>query len=69
MTTITKAFIYNYIKQNPGCRRRDMPGWRRNLPLILAALEDLEADGVLEERLFSDPANMEYYYQYYIKEA
>lgn len=69
MTTITKAFVFNYIKQYPGCRRRDMPGWRAQLPLYVSIIDDLVDEGKVEERLFSDPAQMEQYYQYYAKES
>lgn len=69
MPTVTKAFVFTYIKQHPGCRRRDMPGWRMQLPLIVSIIDDLVSEGKVEERLFSDPAQMEQYYQYYAKES
>ncbi len=69
MYTITKAFVFNYIKKHPGCRRRDMPEWRSQLRSYAFFIDELVSEGKVEERLFSDPAQMEQYYQYYAKES
>ena len=65
MTTKEKI-IYDYIKEHPGCRHREIPG----IPLVerVVILDDLVNKGLIRRQLFSDPANMEYYDKWYVVE-
>lgn len=66
-----KERVYNYIKENPGVRKRDIASelhiWvcDKNLSNMLY---ELLLEGRVFRRLHRDPANMEFYDKWYIVE-
>ena len=66
-----KEAIYNYIKANPGCRQREIASelhiWLCSSE-FLDALADMRDENLIRCEVYSDPAQMEYYYKWYIVE-
>ena len=64
--TAKEKLIYNYIKEHPGCRHREI----REIPLVerIVLLDDLTNKGLIRKQLFSDFANREYYDKWYVVE-
>jgi len=66
-----KEKIYNYIKENPGCRQREIASalhiWLCSKE-FLNALRDLEFSDRIYNVSYQDPANMEFYLKWYIVE-
>ena len=66
-----KEKIYNYIKENPGCRQREIASelhvWLCSNE-FLDALRSLEFDNRIYNVSYRDPANMEFYLKWYIVE-
>ena len=66
-----KEKIYNYIKENPGCRKREIASalhiWLCSKD-FMKALTDLSLEGRTYSVYYKDPANMEYYNKWYIVE-
>ena len=61
----TKEYILNTIRENAGCRRRDLDGWGSNRVMFMCIIDELKDEGKIREEIYSDPAQMEYYYKYY----
>lgn len=65
-----KEKILAYVNEHQGVRKRDIAGelgvWVCN-PAFMHAISELVDDGELYVTLFSDPAIMECYYEYYTK--
>ena len=67
-----KEQIFEIIKAHPGVRLREIAGyihiWHLN-KYFLKAMRELEmVDGKIYNVSFQDPANMEFYNKWYIKE-
>ena len=64
--TAKEKLIYDYIKEHPGCRHREICG----IPLVerIVLLDDLTNKGLIRKQLFSDFANREYYDKWYVVE-
>lgn len=66
-----KEAIYNYIKENPGCRQREIASelhvWLCSKE-FLDALRFLEFDNRIYNVSYQDRANMEFYLKWYIVE-
>ena len=66
-----KEAIYNYIKENPGVRKRDIASelhiWVCDKDLS-NMLYELLREGRVFRRLHRDPANMDFYDKWYIVE-
>ena len=64
-----KEKIYNYIKANPGCRQREIASalhiWLCSKE-FLNALHELQDEKKIGCSVFQDPAQMEYYYRWYL---
>ena len=66
---ITKEAVLRHIELNPGCRRRDLPGWGADRLKGMDILHQLEAEGKIYSVDYRDPAQMEYCYKYYAVEG
>ena len=64
-----KEKIYNYIKENPGCRQREIASalhvWLCSKE-FLDALFELQDEKKIGCSVFQDHANMEYYHRWYL---
>jgi len=64
-----KEKIYNYIKENPGCRQCEIASalriWLCSKE-FLNALSELRDEKKIGCSVFQDHANMEYYYKWYL---
>ena len=67
-----KERIMRIIAENPGARKRHIACllgvWQCNRD-FLRTMNDLEKEGLIFSRPFSDPANMEYYDRWYLSLA
>lgn len=65
-----KQKILDYIKANPGCRKREIAHslgvWQCNGE-FLRTVADMENAGIIHSESYSDPAQMEFYLKYFIK--
>ena len=60
-----KTYLLNYIKENPGTRKREIPKWSANRSAMILALDELEKEHKIRSVTYSDPAQMEFYDKYY----
>ena len=64
--------ILEYIRENPSCRQRYIASsigvWQCN-GAFLNTLHSLEKSGLIYRESYSDPANMEYFYKWYLTDA
>lgn len=64
-----KEKILEYIRENPGCRQRYIASaigiWQCDA-VFLECLRDLRAAGLVYRISYSDPANMEFFYKWYL---
>ena len=64
--------ILEYIRENPGCRQRYIASsirvWQCD-NVFLNTLHSLEKSGFIYRKSYSDPANMEYFYKWYLTDA
>ena len=65
ITELQEAFLA-YIKERPGCRRRDLPHWGEDRVLSIDALYLLIESGKVRTVIHKDTANMEFYDKLYI---
>lgn len=68
---IRNDLILDYIHTHPGCRKREIASainmWQCNKS-FLEAMAYLEKSGKIYSVTHNDPANMEFYDKWYIKE-
>ena len=61
--------ILKYIGANPGCRQRYIASsvgvWQCDA-IFMGCLHNLEDLGFIYRESYSDPANMEYFYKWYL---
>ena len=61
--------ILETIGAMPGCRQREIASvigvWQCNA-IFMGCLRNLEELGVIDSESYSDPANMEYVYKWYL---
>ena len=64
--TAKEKIIYDYIKEHPGCRHREI----RGIPLVerVVLLDDLVNKGMIYSKPYSDMSNMEFYDEWYVVE-
>ena len=63
-----KEQILNILREHHGLRKREIAGYLHVHHFkIMALLDEMERDGLIVRMCFTDPANMEFYYEYYAK--
>ena len=63
-----KEQIINILREHPGLRKREIASYLGIHHFkIMALLDEMERDGLLVRMYFTDPANMEFYDEYYIR--
>lgn len=61
-----KEKILNIVKEHPGCRLSTLASLaHESKTSVMKVLYDLEDESKVFRKLHSEPANMEYYYQWY----
>ena len=65
-----KEKLLGIIREKPGLRKRTI-FWLANCPIIegIKALDEMKREGLIRSVYHSDPANMEFYDEWYVKEG
>lgn len=64
--TKQEKIVYDYIKNNPGCRHREIS--KISLIERLVILDVLVNKGMIRSEPYADRANMEFYDKWYVVE-
>ena len=63
-----KEQILNILREHPGLRKREIAGYLHVHHFkIMALLDEMERDGLIVRMYSTDPANMEFYDEYYAR--
>ena len=62
-----KEQIINILREHPGLRKREIAGylWIQHFKII-SLLDEMEQEGLVVKKYHHDPANMEFYDEYYL---
>ena len=62
-----KEQIINILRNHPGLRKREIAGYLCIHHFkIISLLDEMEQEGLLVRKYHHDPANMEFYDEYYL---
>lgn len=62
-----KEQIINILREHPGLRKREIAGYLNIYHFkIISLLDEMEQEGLLIRKYHHDPANMEFYDEYYL---
>ena len=63
-----KEQIINILHEHPGLRKREIAGYLRIHHFkIIPLLDEMEQEGLVIRKYHHDPANMEFYDEYYVR--